>query len=147
MDCREFTMSPTSAEPKGYMAGVQTPDRVIHLISSRNHYAFNPAWLKTPPPTEPVTAPGAQQQGGFTAGKSGFQQTDVFFAGELGYKEFRIPALVVTKSGTLLAISEAGQTAQQLSPPQAEAILPHALYRSGAGHANVTVNPSPPQAG
>jgi len=102
MDNREFTMGPTSAEPKGYMTGIQTPDGVIHLISSRNHYAFNLAWLKTPPPTGP--AQDTQQQGGF-------QQTDVFFAGELGYKEFRIPALVVTKSGTLLAISEAGRTA------------------------------------
>ena len=35
---------------------------------------------------------------------------DVFFAGELGYKEFRIPALVVTNDGTLLAFSEAGRT-------------------------------------
>ncbi|MHC4575252.1 MAG: exo-alpha-sialidase [Planctomycetota bacterium] len=47
-----------------------------------------------------------------SAGDRGyFQQTDVFAGGELGYKEFRIPALVVTKGGTLLAISEAGWTA------------------------------------
>ncbi|MHC4647376.1 MAG: SUMF1/EgtB/PvdO family nonheme iron enzyme [Planctomycetota bacterium] len=46
----EFTMSPTNAEPRGYMAGTQSPDGVIHLISSWNHYAFNLAWLKTAMP-------------------------------------------------------------------------------------------------
>jgi sialidase-1 len=46
----------------------------------------------------------------FAADKPGFEQTDVFVAGELGYKEFRIPVLVVTNSGTLLAVSEAGRT-------------------------------------
>jgi len=51
MDGREFTVSAISAEPKGYMAGTQTPDGIIHLISSKNHYAFNLAWLKTPMPT------------------------------------------------------------------------------------------------
>ncbi|MHC4574119.1 MAG: SUMF1/EgtB/PvdO family nonheme iron enzyme [Planctomycetota bacterium] len=50
MDGREFTLGPTSAEPRGYMTGIQTPDGVIHLISSWNHYAFNLAWLKTPMP-------------------------------------------------------------------------------------------------
>jgi len=46
----EFTLSATSAEPKGYMACTQAPDGVIHLISSWNHYAFNLAWLKAPMP-------------------------------------------------------------------------------------------------
>jgi len=46
MDGREFTMGPTSAEPAGYMAGVQTPDGIIHLVSSKQYYAFNIAWLK-----------------------------------------------------------------------------------------------------
>jgi hypothetical protein len=49
MDGREFTMTTTSAEPRGYMTGVQTPDGIIHLISSWNHYAFNLARLKSPP--------------------------------------------------------------------------------------------------
>ena len=44
------------------------------------------------------------------AEESGFMQVDVFKAGELGYKEFRIPSLVVTKSGTILAFTEAGWT-------------------------------------
>jgi hypothetical protein len=52
MDGREFTMGPTSAEPGGYMTGIQTPDGVIHLISSWNYYAFNLAWLKTPMPAQ-----------------------------------------------------------------------------------------------
>ena len=46
MDRRQFTMSPTSAEPAGYLAGMQSPDGVIHLISSKQYYGFNLAWLK-----------------------------------------------------------------------------------------------------
>jgi formylglycine-generating enzyme len=42
---RAFVMSPTSAEPRGYMAATQTPDGVIHLISSALHYRFNLKWL------------------------------------------------------------------------------------------------------
>ena len=41
-----FTASPTRAEHGGYLAATQTPDGVIHLISSRLHYRFNLAWLK-----------------------------------------------------------------------------------------------------
>jgi len=52
MDGRRFSMSPTSAEPRGYLAGLQTPDGIIHLISSWNYYAFNLAWLKKPMPFE-----------------------------------------------------------------------------------------------
>lgn len=41
-----FSASPTNAEHGGYLAGTQSPDGVIHLISSRLHYRFNLAWLK-----------------------------------------------------------------------------------------------------
>jgi formylglycine-generating enzyme required for sulfatase activity len=40
-----FTMSASSAEPRGYLSVCQTPDGLIHLISSKQHYAFNLAWL------------------------------------------------------------------------------------------------------
>ncbi len=43
-----FTLSPNSAEPRGYLSVCQTPDGVIQLITSKQHYAFNLAWLKTP---------------------------------------------------------------------------------------------------
>ncbi len=49
-DGDEYTMSPTNAEPHGYLACTVTPDGVIHLISSWNYYAFNLAWLKEPMP-------------------------------------------------------------------------------------------------
>jgi formylglycine-generating enzyme required for sulfatase activity len=45
-----FILSRTTAEPAGYLAVCQAANRVIHLITSKNHYAFNLAWLKTPPP-------------------------------------------------------------------------------------------------
>ena len=45
-----FTLGPDTAEPRGYLACVQTPDRVIHLISSKQHYAFNLKWLETAMP-------------------------------------------------------------------------------------------------
>ena len=49
-DGKPFTMSPTTGERWGYMASCQTPDGVVHLLSSYQHYAFNLAWLKTPIP-------------------------------------------------------------------------------------------------
>lgn len=43
---QDFTATPTEAEPAGYLAATQTPDNVVHLISSRLHYRFNLAWLR-----------------------------------------------------------------------------------------------------
>lgn len=40
-----FDMDSTHAEPRGYLAATQSPDQVIHLLSSRNHYRFNLSWL------------------------------------------------------------------------------------------------------
>lgn len=40
-----FESDSSHAEPRGYMAATQTPDGVIHLLSSRLHYRFNLAWL------------------------------------------------------------------------------------------------------
>jgi formylglycine-generating enzyme len=40
-----FTLDATHAEPKGYLAATQTPDGLIHLISSRLYYRFNLPWL------------------------------------------------------------------------------------------------------
>ncbi len=48
---RTFTATPTRAEHAGYLAATQTPDGVIHLISSRLHYQFNLKWLQTPSPS------------------------------------------------------------------------------------------------
>lgn len=46
LDGAPVTLSAANAEPKGYLSACQTPDGVIHLISSRQHYAFNVAWIK-----------------------------------------------------------------------------------------------------
>lgn len=45
-----FVMDATHAEPKGYLAATQTPNYLIHLISSKQYYVFNLAWLKQPMP-------------------------------------------------------------------------------------------------
>ena len=50
-----FTAAPDQAEHAGYMAATQTPDGIIHLISSRLHYRFNLAWLKHAGGTVPNT--------------------------------------------------------------------------------------------
>jgi len=54
LDGKEFTLSFSQGEPRGYFACTQSPDGVIQLISSWNHYAFNLKWLETPPPAQPV---------------------------------------------------------------------------------------------
>jgi hypothetical protein len=42
---KTFKTDATHAEPRGYLAATQSPDNVIHLISSKLHYRFNLAWL------------------------------------------------------------------------------------------------------
>jgi formylglycine-generating enzyme len=44
------TFSETMSEPTGYLAITQTHDERIHLLSSKNHYVFNQAWLEAKPP-------------------------------------------------------------------------------------------------
>jgi hypothetical protein len=44
-----FTMSDTMAEPQGYLAITQSRDGRLHLITSKNHYIFNLAWVKQLP--------------------------------------------------------------------------------------------------
>ncbi len=50
IDRNIFTLSSTMAEFAGYLAACQTRDDRIQLISSKNHYVFNLAWLKELPP-------------------------------------------------------------------------------------------------
>ena len=49
VDHREFTLSETMSEPSGYLAACQSRDGMVQLISSKNHYVFNLAWLKQLP--------------------------------------------------------------------------------------------------
>lgn len=39
-----FEMNSTNAEPMGYLAATQTPDNLIHVVSSNIHYRFNLPW-------------------------------------------------------------------------------------------------------
>lgn len=52
MDGRLFVMGLNSAEPGGYLAVTQGKNGIIHLISSKQHYRFNYAWLKETPPSQ-----------------------------------------------------------------------------------------------
>lgn len=49
IDRVEFIMSGTMAEPCGYLSAIQSRDGSIQLITSKNHYVFNLAWLKSLP--------------------------------------------------------------------------------------------------
>ena len=49
-DRRTFIMGKSSAETFSYLSAIQGKNGVIHLISDKNHYSFNLAWLKTPSP-------------------------------------------------------------------------------------------------
>ncbi len=55
-DGAAITMSGRSSEYRGYLSACQGLDGLIHIISSRNHFAFNLKWLKTLPPA-PVDQP------------------------------------------------------------------------------------------
>jgi len=52
-----FTMDETHAEPRGYLAATQTPNGLIHLISSKQYYVFNLSWLKQFTPTAVTEKP------------------------------------------------------------------------------------------
>jgi hypothetical protein len=60
MDGHPVTMDAHYSEFVGYLTVCQSPDNIIHLLSSRNHYAFNLKWLTTRPPASspapPITA-------------------------------------------------------------------------------------------
>ena len=49
IDRGECVLSETFAEPCGYLASTQTRDGNVHLITSKNHYVFNLAWLQQLP--------------------------------------------------------------------------------------------------
>jgi formylglycine-generating enzyme required for sulfatase activity len=55
MDGDSFTMSFNSSEPRGYNAAAVSDDGLVHLITSRNHYQFNLAWLRQLSPAPPAT--------------------------------------------------------------------------------------------
>ncbi|HJC93942.1 MAG TPA: SUMF1/EgtB/PvdO family nonheme iron enzyme [Candidatus Phocaeicola excrementigallinarum] len=44
-----FVMDTSHAEPRGYLAGTQSPDGIIHIVSSRLHYRFDLKWLEQLP--------------------------------------------------------------------------------------------------
>lgn len=88
------------------------------------------------------------------AGKSSPAQGDVFISGRDGYHTYRIPALVVTKSGALLAFCEGRKTSSadhgdvdlvlSRSPDNGKTWQPMQLVYEEGGTAKVTIgNPCP----
>ncbi len=54
-DRAEWTLKgidPTHGQPGGYFVATQTPDGLIHAVSSAWYYCFNLAWLKEPMPAD-----------------------------------------------------------------------------------------------
>jgi formylglycine-generating enzyme required for sulfatase activity len=52
-----FSVSDQTAEPEAYIASTQGKDGVIHLLTEAYHYAFNEAWLETPPSESTLEPP------------------------------------------------------------------------------------------
>lgn len=50
LDGVQFVADETANEANGYSVARQGPDGMVHLITSRQHYRFNLAWLLTPAP-------------------------------------------------------------------------------------------------
>jgi hypothetical protein len=50
--CADVCLHNTT-EPNGYMAAAVSEDGIITLITSRNSYSFNLAWLKLKAPPAP----------------------------------------------------------------------------------------------
>lgn len=86
-----FTATPSRAEHAGYLAATQSPDGVIHLISSRLHYRFNLPWLTAGVAPQ---APAGELQS--------FLGPSRFDGGPL-FDNQRFPNLVVNIDGSLLA--------------------------------------------
>ncbi|MHC4336922.1 MAG: SUMF1/EgtB/PvdO family nonheme iron enzyme [Planctomycetota bacterium] len=54
MDGDPVTMDAHNTESVGYLTVCQSADGVIHLLTSRQHFAFNLKWLMTAPPAAPA---------------------------------------------------------------------------------------------
>ena len=57
MNGRKMKIDAHNSEFLGYLSVCQTPDNIIHLIGSRQHYAFNFKWLMTRPPAAATELP------------------------------------------------------------------------------------------
>lgn len=73
------------------------------------------------------------------AAKTLFQQTDVFVSGQVGYHTFRIPALIVSPKGTLLAFGEGRKDSRRDGSPTA------LVLKRGSPGAATTAPPGPPR--
>lgn len=93
---RAFTATPTKAEPAGYLAATQTPDHVVHLISSRLHYRFNLAWLTAGTPFALAAARPLEGDLQPFLGKPEIEIQQLF-------TDERFPNVTVALDGTVLA--------------------------------------------
>jgi hypothetical protein len=97
------TMDAHNTECVGYLAVCQSADGIIHLLTSRQHFAFNLKWLMTPPPTAPV-APTPPEPRKLTAKR---HLSDTYTASELLSEDIWGPQITgAIKSGTLSSSSQ-----------------------------------------
>ncbi len=91
-----FTATPTRAEHAGYLAATQTPDGLIHLISSRLHYRFNLAWLTQGTKHSVARASTLEGDIGPFLGEPAMEMQQLF-------ARERFPNIVVALDGSVLA--------------------------------------------
>ena len=64
MDGHPVAMDSHFSEFVGYLSVCQTANKLIHVLSSRNHYTFNLKWLTTRPPAAPPMPRASASAGG-----------------------------------------------------------------------------------
>ncbi|MHC4418902.1 MAG: hypothetical protein ACYSU6_10000, partial [Planctomycetota bacterium] len=96
-------MDAHNTECVGYLAVCQSADGIIHLLTSRQHFAFNLKWLMTPPPAAPVapTPPEPRKLGAKR------HLSDTYTASELLSEDIWGPQITgAIKAGTLSSSSQ-----------------------------------------
>jgi sulfatase modifying factor 1 len=104
---QNFIMDETHGEPLGYLACTQSPDDVIHLMSSGLHYRFNLDWIKEPMPAASGKAMTFFAGGKYPADNGYENQPGVmemeFIYDKVPFKECHASTIEATKDGLVAA--------------------------------------------
>ena len=112
---QNFILDETHAEPLGYLAATQSPDNIIHLMSSGLHYRFNLDWIQKPMP-----AASGKAMTFFTSRQypdsNGFENQPGVAAAEFIYDQAPFPqchASTIVESAEGLVVAWFGGTAER----------------------------------